>query len=125
MKGMGLMSRRDNPNLKGFSTALRKNQTKEEKHLWYDFLRQYPVRFNRQKVLGPYIVDFYCASAKLVIELDGSQHYSEEGSDDDKIRDRYLARLGLKVVRYSNLEITREFDAVCVDISEHVKERTQ
>ena len=123
MKGMGLMSRRDNPNLKGFSTALRKNQTKEEKHLWYDFLRQYPVRFNRQKVLGPYIVDFYCASAKLVIELDGSQHYSEEGSDDDKIRDRYLARLGIKVVRYSNLEITREFDAVCVDISEHVKER--
>ena len=125
MKGMRLMSRRDNPNLKGFSTALRKNQTKEEKHLWYDFLRQYPVRFNRQKVLGPYIVDFYCASAKLVIELDGSQHYSEEGSDDDKIRDRYLARLGIKVVRYSNLEITREFDAVCVDISEHVKERTQ
>ena len=125
MKGMRLMSRRDNPNLKGFSTALRKNQTKEEKHLWYDFLRQYPVRFNRQKVLGPYIVDFYCASAKLVIELDGSQHYSEEGSDDDKIRDRYLARLGIKVVRYSNLEITREFDAVCVDISEHVKERMQ
>ena len=125
MKGLRLMSRRDNPNLKGFSTALRKNQTKEEKHLWYDFLRQYPVRFNRQKVLGPYIVDFYCASAKLVIELDGSQHYSEEGSDDDKIRDRYLARLGIKVVRYSNLEITREFDAVCVDISEHVKERTQ
>ena len=125
MKGMGLMSRRDNPNLKGFSTALRKNQTKEEKHLWYDFLRQYPVRFNRQKVLGPYIVDFYCASAKFVIELDGSQHYSEEGSDDDKIRDRYLARLGIKVVRYSNFEITREFDAVCVDISEHVKERTQ
>ena len=125
MKGMRLMSRRDNPNLKGFSTALRKNQTKEEKHLWYDFLRQYPVRFNRQKVLGPYIVDFYCASAKLVIELDGSQHYSEEGSEDDKIRDRYLARLGIKVVRYSNLEITREFDAVCVDISEHVKERTQ
>ena len=123
MKGMRLMSRRDNPNLKGFSTALRKNQTKEEKHLWYDFLRQYPVRFNRQKVLGPYIVDFYCASAKLVIELDGSQHYSEEGSEDDKIRDRYLARLGIKVVRYSNLEITREFDAVCVDISEHVKER--
>ena len=122
MKGMGLMSRRDNPNLKGFSTALRKNQTKEEKHLWYDFLRQYPVRFNRQKVLGPYIVDFYCASAKLVIELDGSQHYSEEGSEDDKIRDRYLARLGIKVVRYSNLEITREFDAVCVDISENVKE---
>ena len=119
------MSRRDNPNLKGFSTALRKNQTKEEKHLWYDFLRQYTVRFNRQKVLGPYIVDFYCASAKLVIELDGSQHYSEEGSDDDKIRDRYLARLGLKVVRYSNLEIAREFDAVCVDISEHVKERMQ
>ena len=125
MKGMRLMSRRDNPNLKGFSTALRKNQTKEEKHLWYDFLRQYPVRFNRQKVLGPYIVDFYCASAKLVIELDGSQHYSEEGSDDDKIRDRYLARLGIKVVRYSNLEITREFDSVCVDISEHVKERMQ
>lgn len=125
MKGMRLMSRRDNPNLKGFSTALRKNQTKEEKHLWYDFLRQYPVRFNRQKVLGPYIVDFYCASAKLVIELDGSQHYSEEGSEDDKIRDRYLARLGIKVVRYSNLEITREFDAVCVDISEHVKERMQ
>ena len=118
------MSKRDNPNLKGLSTALRKNQTKEEKHLWYDFLRQYPVRFNRQKVLGPYIVDFYCASAKLVIELDGSQHYSEKGSDEDQIRDRYLNRLGIKVVRYSNLEINREFEAVCMDIVEHVKKRS-
>ena len=113
--------------LKENSQKLRVEQTDAERKLWQRVNRDQLLgfRFNRQKPLLSYIVDFYCASAKLVIELDGSQHYSEEGSEDDKIRDRYLARLGIKVVRYSNLEITREFDAVCVDISEHVKERMQ
>ena len=58
---------------------LRKNATRQENHLWYDFLRSYPVRFQRQKTIGSFIVDFYCHAAKLVIELDGSQHYTDQG----------------------------------------------
>ena len=75
-----------NPKLTNVARMLRKNMTKEEKHLWYDFLRTYPVRFSRQKVLGKYIADFYCAEAKLVIELDGSGHYTEEGKQYDEER---------------------------------------
>ena len=70
--------------------TLRKNMTKEEKHLWYDYLREYPIRFIRQKVIGKYIVDFYCAKAKLVIELDGSQHYDDKGIAKDTLRTEFL-----------------------------------
>lgn len=90
--------------------------TKEERHLWYDFLRQLPVTFNRQKVIGPYIADFYCGSAKLVIELDGSQHYEENGIASDAERDNYLASLGLRVLRYSNADVNHNFNGVCEDI---------
>ena len=90
--------------------------TKEERHLWYDFLKPLPVTFNRQKVIGKYVVDFYCASANLVIELDGSQHYEENGLFKDKERDEFLNNLGLKVLRYSNLDINKNFDEVCQDI---------
>ena len=90
--------------------------TSEERHLWYDFLKSLPVTVNRQKVIGPYIVDFYCASEKLVIELDGSQHYEDQGIKDDQRKDNYLSGLGIRVLRYSNLEINRSFDAVCEDI---------
>ena len=95
--------------------------TGEEKHLWYDFLKKLPVTVNRQKVIGNYIVDFYCASAKLVIEIDGSQHYEDSGKNADRVRDEYLRTLGLTILRYSNLEINRKFDSVCADISEHIK----
>ena len=83
----------------------RKEMTKEERHLWYDFLRSYPVRFSRQKVLGKYIADFYCAEAKLVIELDGSQHYEPDNAQKDDERTEFLKEYGLKVIRIPNNEI--------------------
>ncbi len=94
--------------------------TKEEKHLWYDFLKKLPVTINRQKVIDRYIVDFYCAKANVVIELDGSQHYEEEAKEKDKVRDEYLSSMGIKVLRYTNLQINREFEAVCRDILKYV-----
>ena len=90
--------------------------TDEEKHLWYDFLKNLPVSFNRQKVIGKYIVDFYCAKSKLVIEIDGSQHYEDEGLEKDKQRDKYLQSLGLTVIRDTNLDINLRFEDVCLDI---------
>ena len=101
--------------------TLRKNMTKEERHLWYDFLKKLPITINRQKVIGNYVVDFYCAKAKLVIELDGSQHYEESYIIKDKIRDEYLKQLDLKVLRYTNLDINRNFSVVCTDILNHLK----
>ena len=103
-------------NLKGFSRQLRKNQTKEEALLWYNFLSKYPLRFRRQYVIGKYIVDFYCHKAKLVVELDGSQHYEEAGQKQDHERTKYLESLGLKVLRFSNLDILRQFRSVCQSI---------
>ena len=102
---------------------LRREMTPHERKLWYMFLRKYPVKFYKQKIIEPYIVDFYCASAKLVIELDGSQHYEEAGMESDKARDKRLHELGLKVLRFSNREIDREFDAVCETIDRAVQER--
>ncbi len=95
---------------------LRKNMTKVERHLWYDFLKKLPVTVHRQKVIGKYIVDFYCAAARVVIELDGSQHYEAQGKQEDATRDSYLRELGITVLRYSNLDIAKHFDAVCADI---------
>ena len=94
--------------------------TKEERKLWYDFLKGLPVTVNRQKTMGNYIVDFYCAEARLVIELDGSQHYEEEGRAADERRDAYLNALGLTVVRYSNRDIRRNFNGVCEDIMKRI-----
>ena len=105
-----------NQRLTGNSQRLRRGMTKEERHLWYDFLKRLPVTFNRQKVIGDYIVDFFCASARLVIELDGSQHYDEKGKESDAKRDEYLGSLGLTVKRYSNADINAGFDSVCADI---------
>ena len=102
---------------------LRKNMTKEEKHLWYDFLRPYPVKIMKQKPIGNYIVDFFCESAKLVIELDGSQHFEEEGQAADSRRTAYLESLGLMVMRYSNREINQEFRAVCENLDRLIQER--
>ena len=110
------MNQTNNPKLRGNAQKLRREMTKEERRLWYDFLKRIPVTVNRQKVIGPYIVDFYCASAKLVIELDGSQHYEDEGLASDRERDHMLNQLGITVVRYSNDEVSRNFDGVCEDI---------
>ena len=109
-----------NPNLRPFAQKLRRDMTREERHLWYDFLRQLPVTFNRQKVIGPYIVDFYCASAKLVVELDGSQHFEAAGAAADAERDAFLAARGLHVLRYSNADVNRNFKGVCEDILKHL-----
>ena len=102
---------------------LRKNMTKEERRLWYDYLRKQGVRFVRQKIIGKYIVDFYCADARLVIELDGSQHYTEQGKAYDEERSRILNLYDLEVLRFTNLELDQQFDAVCEVIDREVKAR--
>ena len=110
-----------NEKLRPFAQKLRRDMTKEERHLWYDFLKQLDETVRRQHVIGSYIVDFYIASAKLVIELDGSQHYEDPASD--QIRDAYLNSLGIIVRRYSNSEVNRQFSAVCEDILEIILTR--
>ena len=115
------MERKHNKNIVPIAKALRKNMTKEEKHLWYDFLRTYPVRFSRQKVLGKYIADFYCAEAKLVIELDGSGHYTEEGKQYDKERTAFLEEYGITVMRIPNQSIHDNFHNVCLYIDSIIK----
>ena len=94
--------------------------TKEERHLWYDFLKTMPITVNRQKVIGNYIVDFYIATSRIVIEIDGSQHYSDEGIVKDAKRDKYLNNLGIKVLRYTNLDINQRFEGVCEDILDKI-----
>ncbi len=107
------MQRKHNKELVPVAKTLRKNMTKEEKHLWYDFLRTHAVRFSRQKVLGKYIADFYSAEAKLVIELDGSGHYTDEGKLYDAIRTDFLEEYGLTVIRILNAEVNKNFRGVC------------
>ena len=114
------MNNTHNPKLDANAKTLRKNMTKEERHLWYDFLKTLPIMVHRQKVIGNYIVDFYIASSKIVIELDGSQHYEDKGVENDANRDRFLGSLGIKVLRYSNLEVTQKFESVCQDILNHI-----
>ena len=116
------MDRNHNKNIVPFAKELRKNMTKEERHLWYDFLKTYPVRFSRQKVLGKYIADFYCAKANLVIELDGSQHYEENGIANDKKRTSYLQEYGINVIRISNFDVLKNFEGVCWYIDEVVRQ---
>ena len=111
-----------NKKLVPFAKQLRKEMTKEERHLWYDFLRSYPVRFSRQKVLGKYIVDFYSAEAKLVIELDGSQHFDEFAIKKDAERTSFLESYGLNVIRIPNNEINENFYEVCEYIDFVVKQ---
>jgi very-short-patch-repair endonuclease len=94
--------------------------TKEERHLWYDFLHALPVTVHRQRVIGNYIVDFYIASARLVIELDGSQHFTADGRGYDRERDAFLTGLGLTVLRYANSDISKNFSGVCQDILHHI-----
>ena len=103
--------------------ALRKNMTKEEARLWYQFLCRYPQRFRRQYIIGNYIADFYCHQAKLVVELDGSQHCDPGNMEYDQQRTEYLLSQGLKVLRFSNLDVMGRFKSVCEAIDMEVKER--
>jgi len=108
-----VLQHKHNKLLVPFAKQLRKDMTKEERHLWYDFLRSYPVRFSRQKVLGKYIVDFYSAEAKLVIELNGAQHFEKENMARDAERTAFLEGYGLRVLRIPNNEVNRNFTGVC------------
>ena len=116
------MNVKRNPKLTPYAKHLRKKMTREERHLWYDFLRDYPVRFMRQKVIEHYIVDFYCAQAHLVIEVDGWQHYEEAGLAYDAERTAFLEGLGLRVLRIPNNEINNNFRGVCENIDAAVQE---
>ena len=117
------MNDKHNFKLTNNAKTLRRNMTKEERRLWYDFLKSLPFTVNRQKVIDNYIVDFYCAQAKTIIELDGSQHYVDEGLKSDALRDAYFAELGIKVLRSSNAEINVQFDRVCTDILQNLTAR--
>ena len=116
------MQPKHNKQLVPLAKQLRKEMTKEERHLWYDFLRTYPTRFSRQKVLGRYIADFYCAEAKLVIELDGSQHYDEVKAERDKERTNFLQGYGLRIIRIPNNEVSQNFRGVCEYIDSIVQQ---
>ena len=104
---------------------LRREMTPHERKLWYLFLRKYPVKIYKQRIIGKYIVDFYCASAKLVIEVDGSQHYEPQGMAYDIERSAFLSALGLEVLRFSNREIDREFRGVCEQIDMTIQKRLE
>ena len=99
---------------------LRNNATPQERKIWYLFLRRFPLRFHRQKAIGPYIVDFYCHKAKLVIEIDGSQHIEQEKQENDQKRTDYLESIGLGVIRFTNRDIDHNFDGVCNQIVETI-----
>ena len=103
----------NNKKLKTNAQNLRKQLTKWERHLWYDFLREYPIQFNRQKNIGEYIVDFYCKQAMLVVELDGRYHRDDDVVIKDKERSKYLEKLGITVLRFENSEIDNDFLKVC------------
>jgi very-short-patch-repair endonuclease len=106
--------------LKPYAQKLRKDMTPEERKLWYKFLQPLPILVYRQKPFGNYIADFYCPKAKVVVEVDGSQHYDEEGLRHDCERDRYFNSLEITVLRYSNLQINKHFKEVCEDLYRHI-----
>ena len=105
------------------SRDLRNHPTKQENHLWYDYLKGQKLHFYRQRIIGEYIVDFYSSAIKLVIEIDGSQHYEEDSVEYDTQRTIYIEGLGLKVIRFTNKDIDRNFSGVCSMIEEEILSR--
>ena len=118
------MQPKHNKELTPLAKQLRSEMTKEERHLWYDFLRTYLIRFSRQKVLGRYIVDCYSAKAKLVIELDGLQHYETDRVEKDAERTAFLNGYGLQVIRIPNHEVNENFEGVCAYIDAVVRRQS-
>ena len=114
-------------NKKNYQLAknLRNNATKEEKHLWYDFIKGYKIKFHLQIIIGDYIVDFFSPKSKLVIEIDGSQHYAPMGIERDRIRTNYLNSLDIKILRFTNIDINSNFISVCQTIEEESLNRMQ
>ena len=115
---------KDNSQLEN-ARRLRREMTPHERKLWYLFLRKYPAKIYKQRIIGRFIVDFYCASAQLVIEVDGSQHYEPQGLTYDSERYVFLEVLGLEVLRFSNREIDRDFRGVCEQIDMAIQNRLQ
>ena len=114
-----------NHNLTAHAQHLRRNMTKEERRLWYEYLRSYPHQFRRQVTCGSYILDFYCAAAKLAIELDGSQHYRPAGQLQNLERTAWLQEQGILVLRFSNLDVLQNLPGVCQSIDMTVKNRVK
>ena len=114
-----------NNELLNIAKILRRNMTRQEKHLWYDFLKQYPIKIYKQLIIDNFIVDFYCHQARLVIEIDGSQHYTVEGRAYDEERTKIFEKYGLYVLRFSNLDIDDRFEGVCHTIDKAIKERVE
>ena len=112
-----------NNDLLPLAKALRKEMTPQERKLWYLFLRQYPIKVYKQRIIQNFIVDFYCHAARLVIEVDGSQHYMDAGAASDRARDLALESMGLLVIRFSNHDVNTQFQAVCEQIDLTIKER--
>ena len=112
---------RHNKSLTSIAQKLRREMTKEEKQLWYRFLKNYPIQFKRQVTCGQYVLDFYCPKARLVIELDGSYHYYTQTADNDKTRTEYLNSLGIHVMRFSNKDVWQDLDRICNQIDFAVK----
>ena len=108
-----ILTRKRNKNLNQTAVSLRKNMTKQEKHLLYDFFKGYPLRIYRQRIIGNYIADFYCSKAKLVIELDGEQHYEKDNLEYDELRTKYFNSIGIDVIRFLNYDIDNNFEEVC------------
>ncbi|MBE6583242.1 MAG: DUF559 domain-containing protein [Ruminococcaceae bacterium] len=115
--------RNQNKELLEFAKDLRRNMTKQEKHLWYDYLRNYPIKIYKQRIIDNYIADFYCHQAKLVIEIDGSQHYTEDGRSRDEERTLILQKHDLLVMRFTNGDVDDYFEGVCKMIDKTIKER--
>ena len=109
-----------NRNLTEYAQQLRKNMTPEEKHLWYDFLKVLPFTVKRQYVVGNYILDFFIPSKNIAIELDGSQHFESEAKKADELRDLDLQTMGIKVIRYQNIDINKNFEGVVADILKQI-----
>ena len=114
-----------NNNLLDAARNLRRNMTLQERHLWYDFLREYPVKIYRQRIINNYIADFYCHSARLVIELDGTQHNEEDALVYDEERTKVFEKYGITVLRFSNFDVNENFSFVCRTIDKVIKERIE
>jgi very-short-patch-repair endonuclease len=109
-----------NKTLTEYAQELRKNMTPEEKHLWYDFLKFLPMTVKRQYVVENYILDFFIPDVNIAIELDGSQHYDTKKREEDRVRDKTILSMGIKVVRYPNTDINKNFDGVIVDLMKKI-----
>ena len=118
-------SLKKNNKLLNVARILRRNMTRQEKHLWYDFLRYYPVKIYKQRIIDNYIADFYCHSARLVIELDGPQHYTNQGKTHDEARTEILEKYGIYVLRFFNKDIDDNFDDVCRMIDRMINDRIE